>query len=773
MKKLILISLVATLCLWTGTQQARAAGVPEFAVTPADGSTFFMFGTALGNYTESGGQYIAENNYVRGVVTNIGPDMWKLELTAKQAIKDVYFPWQTIRESLNGNINDDIYYYPHYLGITRKATSQVNNINLDWHWWGTTYPGTSMPLAVIADDRDARIVAATNWPPKNLTPLFGAERLVIRYDQPLAAGASSAYSALVSRVSGDASAGKVPWQLALDKYKAWLNNYMPRPTYPSWMWEQEGIVGIGIQGFPTFSISAVDNIWNAAKNRFPWLAIWGQMSPYGGGCCEPKYEMDSRYMSTNPSFPDYTKTQTANGYHVSYYQAPKWTDPETYSLDKPVGVDWLKGWINANKNYGTNAYYIDTLAKMSWGEADKVRQLFYDGTVPQESFLEGLIDIYPSAGLTSGSMIGDVNSCGAPFKRPQDYDITAFPDFARYVLGDRIIYQGAFNIDGFFLGSGYWKNYPDQPLLLQCKNDRGFDIWAYCETNGPCENASERLAFLLGAKLIVEKANGNWWDQSNPVLDAIISERQRVNWWTRRPTYYSTKDLGLSQIPPSSKVEISHFIDQSGVDLIAISNPKEVGGLNFTFNRVSYQVPAQKISILDLSSSDFVPPSAPTNLSATALSGSQISLSWAAATDNVGVAGYKIFRNGVLIGLSSQNSYVDSGLTAGTSYSYTVSAYDTAGYTSPLSNTATATTLSAQNQFAVGVKVKTTANVDVRMKAGTDRGSRIRCSQPNGSTGTLKKGPSMSEGLAWWEVNFDQSCDGWVPQNNLAVITAQ
>jgi chitodextrinase len=69
-------------------------------------------------------------------------------------------------------------------------------------------------------------------------------------------------------------------------------------------------------------------------------------------------------------------------------------------------------------------------------------------------------------------------------------------------------------------------------------------------------------------------------------------------------------------------------------------------------------------------------------------------LSWTASTDAVGVTGYRIYRAGTQIGTSATNSYTDTGLTVGTSYSYTVSAYDAAGNTSAQSSSVSGTTLS-------------------------------------------------------------------------------
>ncbi len=72
-------------------------------------------------------------------------------------------------------------------------------------------------------------------------------------------------------------------------------------------------------------------------------------------------------------------------------------------------------------------------------------------------------------------------------------------------------------------------------------------------------------------------------------------------------------------------------------------------------------------------------PSVPTDLAASGVSTSQITLTWAASTDNIAVAGYKVYRDDVRIGFASTYSFVDAQVEAGKSYVYEVSAYDTAG----------------------------------------------------------------------------------------------
>ena len=86
--------------------------------------------------------------------------------------------------------------------------------------------------------------------------------------------------------------------------------------------------------------------------------------------------------------------------------------------------------------------------------------------------------------------------------------------------------------------------------------------------------------------------------------------------------------------------------------------------------------------------SDATPPSAPQNLAATSTNSSTVYLSWSASTDKVGVAGYRIYRNGTGIGSSSVASFTDTTVAGGTSYNYTVKASDIAGNLSASSDTA-------------------------------------------------------------------------------------
>ena len=96
---------------------------------------------------------------------------------------------------------------------------------------------------------------------------------------------------------------------------------------------------------------------------------------------------------------------------------------------------------------------------------------------------------------------------------------------------------------------------------------------------------------------------------------------------------------------------------------------------------------------------DALPPTAPSNLKAKAVSSSDIELSWEASTDEggSGLAGYSIERRTSNESFSeiakvdaNTTNYKDSGLTANTTYEYRVRAYDNAGNYSKYSNTISA-----------------------------------------------------------------------------------
>lgn len=91
---------------------------------------------------------------------------------------------------------------------------------------------------------------------------------------------------------------------------------------------------------------------------------------------------------------------------------------------------------------------------------------------------------------------------------------------------------------------------------------------------------------------------------------------------------------------------------------------------------------------------DWTAPTVPAGLTATLINSGEIDLTWNASTDNVGVTGYTVYRNGVAIATTPTGTlvYANTGLAHGFTYTYTVDAFDAAGNHSAKSAPASATT---------------------------------------------------------------------------------
>ena len=151
-------------------------------------------------------------------------------------------------------------------------------------------------------------------------------------------------------------------------------------------------------------------------------------------------------------------------------------------------------------------------------------------------------------------------------------------------------------------------------------------------------------------------------------------------------------------------------------------------------------------------------PSAPGTLSASAISSSQINLSWGAASDNVGVTGYRIERcrgttcsNFSQIGTTSGTTYSDAGLLASTRYRYRVRAVDGANNTGSYSKTAAATTRAPDTQApsaptGLTATAAGSTQINVSWTSATDNvgvtGYRIERCQGSGCTTFAQVGTS-------------------------------
>ncbi|MDC0708902.1 cellulose binding domain-containing protein [Stigmatella sp. ncwal1] len=158
-------------------------------------------------------------------------------------------------------------------------------------------------------------------------------------------------------------------------------------------------------------------------------------------------------------------------------------------------------------------------------------------------------------------------------------------------------------------------------------------------------------------------------------------------------------------------------------------------------------------------------PTAPGNLGATGTTLSSVSLAWSASTDNVAVTGYDVYRGALRVATlpSSMLSYKDTGLSANTTYKYTVYARDAAGNVSEVSNTVSATT-----QSSGGETGGCTATYQVASEWGTGFGATVTVT----NTGT-----TVTQGwtVSWTFGGNQQITNMWsaTPTQSGASVTAR
>jgi chitodextrinase len=136
--------------------------------------------------------------------------------------------------------------------------------------------------------------------------------------------------------------------------------------------------------------------------------------------------------------------------------------------------------------------------------------------------------------------------------------------------------------------------------------------------------------------------------------------------------------------PPTSNAQVFGFVKVTVNGQQVTATPTD--SLGRTYDPQTYTFPG--------SEPDSTPPSVPEGVTATNVDRGQVRLSWNASTDNVGVTGYRLYRNGAMLTAlpGTATTYDDSTVRPDTGYDYQVAAIDAAGNQSALSAPTTLTT---------------------------------------------------------------------------------
>lgn len=231
---------------------------------------------------------------------------------------------------------------------------------------------------------------------------------------------------------------------------------------------------------------------------------------------------------------------------------------------------------------------------------------------------------------------------------------------------------------------------------------------------GPADGKLASAGGLFGG--VLDEQSPNRWYR-NPVKAGpnqftwTFTAAHRTSQWR----YYITKN-GWNQNAPltRSALELISTVQHDGS--AASTNPTHA--INIPADHQGYHVVYAVWDIADTGNAfynaidldigggtppagDTTAPSAPTQLKTSNVTTNSVELSWTKATDNVGVSGYRIFRDGTQVGTSVGERHTDGNLTPAKKYSYTVKAVDAAGNVSSASSAATVTTVSAPTSDTV------------------------------------------------------------------------
>ena len=162
--------------------------------------------------------------------------------------------------------------------------------------------------------------------------------------------------------------------------------------------------------------------------------------------------------------------------------------------------------------------------------------------------------------------------------------------------------------------------------------------------------------------------------------------------WDNAPAGSAVTLASLGPVTDGAQVsvDVTSAVTRDGTYSFRVTNTSDDGAEYKT--REAGLASAPRL-VLTLAKDDVAPPSAPGSPTATNISPTQVDLSWAAATDDSTVAGYRVIRNGAVIAtVNDGTDYSDTTVRAATAYTYAVRAFDTSGKTGPDSDAAVVTT---------------------------------------------------------------------------------
>ncbi|GAB2567855.1 hypothetical protein Aab01nite_44230 [Paractinoplanes abujensis] len=363
-----------------------------------------------------------------------------------------------------------------------------------------------------------------------------------------------------------------------------------------------------------------------------------------------------------------------------YYQAWEWAATRWKTNDTLVAFD-LKNEPHGTANDTTRAKWDNTTDVDNWKNTAETAARRILAINPEVLILVEGQEIYPREGKTwsSPNTNPDLspnyynNWWGGNLRGVKDYPIN---------LGanqDQLVYSP--HDYGPLVFNQPWFDKPFDKTTLT--NDVWRPNWFYIHENG----TAPLLIGEWGGRLGQDARQDKWM---TALRDLIVEHKLHQTFWVLNPNSGDTGGLLLDDWKTWDEQKyalLKPALWQYSNKFVSLDHEVPLGGAGSTTG----------ISLGQRYSSgggpgDTTAPSAPGQPTATGVTGTGVSLSWAASTDNVGVTSYDVLRGSTVIATVSGTSYAVTGLTPSTAYTFSVRARDAAGNVSAASAARSVTT---------------------------------------------------------------------------------
>jgi chitin-binding protein len=214
---------------------------------------------------------------------------------------------------------------------------------------------------------------------------------------------------------------------------------------------------------------------------------------------------------------------------------------------------------------------------------------------------------------------------------------------------------------------------------------------------GPADGQIASAGGLFGG-LLDQQSSDRWYKNDITTGPLLIDWKYTAPHSTAKWHYYMTKQ-GWDPNAPLDRGDLELITEVRHDGSRAVTNPDHT--ITIPADRSGYHVILAVWDIADTVNAfynvidvnvvgegvaDTTPPSIPVELIADDVTTMSASLDWADSTDDSGVVRYEVYRNGTLVGTTSQSEFIDTNLAPSASYEYSIVALDPSGNASAVSS---------------------------------------------------------------------------------------